>query len=444
MGPLDRRTLLRRGAAVAGGLAAATSLQALTARGGGTDAASAASLRAPDGGGYGPLAPAGPELALPEGFTYVAFGRTGEPMSDGAPTPAAHDGMAAFAGPGATIRLVRNHELGPGTPFGPGAYDPAAGGGTTTLLFDPVTGTILDSRASLTGTIRNCAGGPTPWGSWLSCEETTVGPESGSGLTRPHGYVFEVPAVAVDLPEPRPLTAMGRFVHEAVAVDPGTGIVYATEDRPTAGLYRFLPTVPGDLAQGGRLQMLAVRKRLGYDTRTGQTVGATLPVWWANIDNPDPATAATNPLAVYKQGRTKGGATFARLEGAWFAGGRLYVNATSGGNAGLGQVWEYRPTSTGGELRLVFESPGSHLLDKPDNITVAPSGALLLCEDGGGFDFLRGITLDGLVFDFGKNILNDSEFDGATFSPDGQVLFVNMQRPGITFAITGPWERGVL
>lgn len=446
---IDRRAFFRRGGTVVGGLGAAAALQGLMA-----NAADARPGRgnnrgvpAPDNGGYGPLRPAPPdgELLLPAGFWYVAFGRTGSLMSDGTPTPARHDGMAAFASGDGLVRLVRNHEQNGGTAYAEPAYDPAAAGGTTTLVFDTERMRLVRDHASLAGTIRNCAGGPTPAGSWLSCEETYTGLE----VDRPHGYVFEVPADADGPADPVPLKAMGRFTHEAVAVDPATGIVYETEDRGSAGFYRFVPNDPGNLRAGGRLQMLAIKDRPGYDTRDGQRVGRPLPVEWVDIPDPDPDS--DDSLAVFRQGRQRGGAVFDRLEGAWYGaarGGRaIYINSTSGGDAGLGQVWEYRPRgNSGGQLILAYESTDPELLQSPDNITVSPnSGGLVLCEDGAGPDLLRGVTTRGEIFDFAKlNSDNTSELAGATFSPNGRVLFFNVQSPGITYAVSGPWEHGAL
>jgi secreted PhoX family phosphatase len=194
--------------------------------------------------------------------------------------------------------------------------------------------------------------------------------------------------------------------------------------------------------------MLAIRQRPGYDTRTDQQVGAPLPVAWVDIDNPDPAAAGSDPLAVYRQGLARGGATFARLEGCWYSNGSVFLNATSGGNIGKGQVWQYTPLgSSEGVLTLLFESPSAAVLNKPDNLCVSPRGGLVLCEDGDGTDYLRGLTPQGHIFDFARNVtlLFDSfEFAGVTFSPDGQTLFVNIQTPGLTFAIWGPWEDGAL
>ena len=442
---IDRRTLLRAGAGI--GLAmAAGPLDLLGLFGPArAEAATSSPPWAPGNGGYGPLQPAGPVLELPEGFRYVRFGDEGSPMAGGAPTPPLHDGMAAFSGGPGVVRLVRNHEVADiGQAFARRAYDPVATGGTTTLVFDSRAGRLLSSFPSLAGTHKNCAGGPTPWGSWLTCEEGTAGPRV--GFERLHGYVFEVPASASGPVDPVPLRAMGRFVHEAVAVDPASGIVYLTEDQPTAGFYRFLPGAPGSLRAGGRLQMLAVPGRPDYDTRANQPAGVTLPASWVDIDDPDPFDAGWNPLSVFHQGLRRGGAIFGRLEGCCFDRGRVLFVSTSAGDARCGQVWAYRPApdGQGGRLRLVFESPASRFLRQPDNLTVSPRGGVLLCEDGDGSDRLIGLDPQGRVFEFARNRLSLGEFAGVTYGPGGNWLFVNIQRPGLTLAITGPWQRGSL
>lgn len=447
---LSRRDLLRIAAALPG-LGAVRGLAALAAMEGCRGSMN------PGDGAYGtPVLTASTNtgeslLELPPGFQYTVFGRTGTTMTDTRANPGFHDGMAAFQ-VGGELRLVRNHEVR--TPIGPGnalvpagpSYDANAPGGTTTLVVNPTTRELVSSFVSLSGTSTNCAGGPTPWGTWITCEETVGG--TADGFAQPHGYCFEVSAAANAPVTPVALTAMGRFVHEAVAVDPATGIVYLTEDQTDAGLYRFIPTTPGTLAAGGQLQMLAVTGQAGYDTRTGQTRLTNLPVSWVAIADPNPAGAEADAGAVHAQGTALGGARFGRLEGAWFGDGRLYVNSTSGGNAALGQVWEYTPAAGGGTLRLLFESTGPTELASPDNLCVSPRGqGLVLCEDGTGVQHLRGLTRDGRVFDFGRNAVagsTEEEFAGATFSPDGQTLFVNIQTPGLTFAIWGDWARGAL
>jgi uncharacterized protein len=193
---------------------------------------------------------------------------------------------------------------------------------------------------------------------------------------------------------------------------------------------------------------MAIRDHANYDTRKGQKVNEPLRITWVDIDDPDPANAEADSLAVYKQGPAKGGAIFTRLEGIWYGNGGFFFISTNGGDAGLGQVWQFRPRgASGGQLSLLFESPGESVLDGPDNICVAPGGGLVLCEDGDDEQFLRGLTPRGQIFDFAKNIVagfDDQEFAGATYSPDGETLFVNIQTPGLTFAIWGPWEDGVL
>nr|WP_317495222.1 alkaline phosphatase PhoX [Haloechinothrix sp. LS1_15] len=467
----SRRTLLKR--AVAGGTLALGfgALDGLVRAAHATDRVST-TVGLGDGG-YGELRPVirtdpvtgyRQELLLPHGFDFALFGLAGTTMDDGHVTPLGHDGMAAYRGPHGSYRLVRNHEERTGSgqvsPSGDAAdrYDGSGGGGTSTLQVSVRSGQVEVERVwtSLAGTIVNCAGGPTPWGSWLSCEETTAGTRH-AGWERDHGYVFEVDSRADRPVEPKPLPALGRFVHEAVAVDHRTGIVYLTEDRGTAGFYRFVPARRGDLTLG-KLQMLAVADAAGYDTRTGQSQGAELPIEWVDIDDPDPRDAETDPLAVYRQGHARGGATFARLEGCWWGGQAVYLVSTNGGDVGEGQIWEYRPHPggrDGGTLSLVYESFDRAVMSFPDNITVSPRGTLLVCEDTSRSDpQLIGVTGEGSTFPFCVDPTDD-EWCGATFSHDGRVLFANLQgstsgsplapeTPGRTVAIWGPWQRGAL
>jgi secreted PhoX family phosphatase len=508
---LDRRSFLARGAAATGGAVLAAAAFD-TAAGAATPPRTRPDPQTdPDSytGGYGPLRPVvaandpGVEyFALPAGFSYVVFGKTGTPMvSDPSlRNPRSHDGMAAFDGnswfvaergdgPGRTVRLTRNHEdrnaPGAGTVGGPGQtrYDPLAGGGVTVLDYDPRTRAIVRDHIGVNGTHVNCAGG-IAWRrqGWLTCEETIVGPEAGYG--RRHGYVFLVPIGARDTVPARPLTAMGRFSHEAVATDQRTGVVYLTEDAGSgrgSGFYRFLPRDPARLERGGRLQILMIEGRPQTDLREGQTERRWLPVTWRDIDDPDPEPVVEAELpgatSVFAQGWAAGGAKFNRLEGIWAAERSFFIASTSGGDAkngdvnsdgfaeGYGQIWEYEPSRHGdGRLRLVFESPGGSVLDSPDNLTVTPRGNLLLCEDDAGsadgdehplapgltdVNRLIGLTRAGRTFEFLVNRFSTSELAGACFSPDGQTLFVNVfgtaaEGSGFTAAITGPWRRGVL
>jgi uncharacterized protein len=411
---------------------------------------------------YGPLIPTKTNntgetlLALPKDFQYTVFGKTGTRMYDGHATPPAHDGMAAFQIKD-ELRLVRNHEVNnqigtPGAAIGPNAYDSLAAGGTTTLVIDPTTRELVKDFVSLSGTLVNCAGGQTPWNSWISCEETVlgqanvennVGADQG-GFEKEHGYCFEVDAAANDAVTSIPLKQMGRFVHEAVAIDRQTGIVFLTEDFATAGFYRFIPNQTRQLAAGGRLQMLTVKDHPNFDTRTGQKSGTALLSGWVDIPNPDPPEAELDNLAVYKQGIAAGAATFARLEGCFYGNGRVYFTSTNGGDKALGQVWEYVPSGKDeGQLTLLLEVTDSSTLFMPDNICLAGNN-LIICEDNDVRIYLRVLTPQGQVFDLAKNIapgFETKEFAGVTFSPDGQTLFVNLQVPGMTFAIWGPWER---
>ncbi|MHA3702578.1 PhoX family protein [Jatrophihabitans sp. YIM 134969] len=421
--------------------------------------------------GWGPLVPAGPELDLPRGFSYRSFGASGSTMSDGRPTPGCHDGQGLFAAGANRYRLIRNHELDLDIPgvtqkslAGQKAYDRAAPAGCTSSLYDVKQGRLIESFLVLNGTLDNCSGAVTPWGSWLTCEETTDGVDA--GYEKPHGYVFEVPYLSTGLVNPVPLKAMGRFEHETAPVDPATGIVYMTEDNgdPGDGFYRFLPTRPGQLARGGVLQMLAVTGDPEYDTATGQRVGEVLPVHWVTIDEPDPSDAESNPGAVYVQGRAKGGARFLGLEGSAWSRGCVTFVASEAGDSENGQIWRFEPTGTDtGRLRLLFESPNPRTLNQPDSVTVDPHGRLFMAEDGdgedeaGGDNWIRTLTPTGGIANLARIVpsldlhfwdpedfprpgpIGASEAAGPVFTPDGRYLFVNVQYPGITCVVTGPW-----
>lgn len=423
-----------------------------------------------DSPGYGSLVP-DPEgiIDLPEGFSYRIISRAAEQMDDRFFVPRAHDGMAAFPGPRGLTILVRNHELNTSAeaasgPFGEDnrlaralspdqIYDAGhegkpALGGTTTLIYDTRSQRLEGHYLSLTGTLRNCAGGPTPWNTWVTCEETVE--RAGEAMSRNHGYNFEVPVSdRPRLAEPIPLKAMGRFNHEAIAVDPDSGIVYETEDRGDGLIYRFIPNSPDRLADGGRLQALCVRDRSSLDTRNWENqeleVGSTLEVYWIDLEEID---SPNDDLRI--QGFERGAACFARGEGMWYGRGGIYFACTNGGSARKGQIWKYTPTKeegrsgeekAPGRLQLFVEPNDATLVENADNLTVTPWGDLIVCEDGPGECYMVGVTPQGKLYRFGRNTMNESEMAGATFSPDGSTFFVNIQNPGLTLAITGPWKK---
>ena len=393
-----RRTFLKNAAAVSLGFSGLQTLAACQ------DAGRVATPRPV--GSYGPLVPDPNRiLDLPAGFSYRVISTAGETMDDGFVVPAAHDGMAAFAGGENRVILIRNHEVNAGEPDEDGPFgrdgsliqniDPAkvydlgadgkpALGGTTTIVFNTLTQEVELHYLSLAGTIRNCAGGPTPWNSWVTCEETVI--TAGSDFLLDHGYNFEVPAYASPmLADPVPLKAMGRFNHEAIAVDPRSGVVYETEDRGDGLIYRFIPNVPGELARGGRLQALAVIDTPSLDTRNWNeqrvSVGEAIPVHWIDLDEVE---SPEDDLR--HRGFESGAARFARGEGMWYGNDAVYFACTNGGSNESGQVWRYTPSPEEGQdgengqpgsLELFIEPNDSEIVQSCDNLTVAPWGDLI-------------------------------------------------------------------
>lgn len=497
-----RRNFFRKSGAIAGAaFVTATTVSTLNAH--------SAWAREPEkrrraGKTYGPVTPTPDQngqmvLALPAGFSYVTFSRIGDTMGDGTLVPVALDGMAAFKGPSGTVRLIRNHEVrsAPGTAAGavggPSAtkYDPLGVGGCSIIDFDPRRKRSVREFIALNGTIVNCAGGYAyKDAGWITCEETVAGPAQGWG--KKHGYSFLVPAGADTAVSAVALTALGRFSKEAAVADED-GIVYQTEDAGSgvgSGFYRFLPNDRRDLTKGGKLQMLGVKGAPQIDLRDSSLAGQVLEpgvkfeVKWIDIADPDPDLESGAPR-VFQQAFDAGAAKFNRLEGVYRGEGEsIYFVSTSGGDVkngdrnsdgfaeGYGQVWQYIPGEdrrSPDALRLIYVSTDGALLDSPDNITVSPSGGILFCEDdasGGNTHYsggdlselapgitdinrLVGLGRHGEPFVFAINILNDSEFAGATFSPDGDILFVNIfgdgtPGSGMTCAIAGPWRAGPL
>lgn len=425
--------------------------------------------------GYGPMK-ADPYglLDLPEGFSYRIVSQGGETMSDGLITPHAFDGMGCFGLDADRVILTRNHEIKVrevnASAWGAqyrladrvdragvfGVYPDQGGvrpmgGGVTNVVYNLRTGRTERSHLSLGGTSTNCAGGITPWGSWLSCEETVAGVKD--GLPQDHGWVFEVPSRIEGLAEPVAIRDMGRFKHEAVCIDPRTGVAYLTEDTEDSLFYRYLPNDPRRLQAGGRLQAMVLADQASADTRnwTGRlwAQGQTLAVRWIDLDavhNPDDD--------LRKRGHASGAAIFARGEGIHWAGDHLYFTCTSGGVGRHGQIMRYVPGAregqsdeAGGVLELFVESGDRAVLDYVDNIAIAPNGHVIGCEDKQvGVQHVKGVTPDGRVYAIARNAIepdegeSNTEFAGACFSPDGSTMFVNAYSPGITFAITGPWD----
>ncbi|MEV6778592.1 alkaline phosphatase PhoX [Streptomyces syringium] len=479
---ISRRDFAKRSAYTGAGVAlvgsvgvlatAPGALAADTAEETGTDAADGLSRRKL---GYGPLV-ADPKglLALPAGFSYRVITRTGvTKLESGEPTPSHHDGTAAFAGSRGSTLLVNNHELGGArtkwphpVPLAPGlVYDPAAAGGCTVVEVAGRGGHVAE-WVGIAGTSTNCAGGSTPWGTWLTCEETED--KAGkNGMTKDHGYVFEVdPKDRRACRDPRPIKALGRYAHEAVVVDPKRGHLYLTEDAsgPNGLFFRWSP--PQGFEHGrGRLRTLADEAgsleafkcfdsggRFVDDLSRATETGTVYGVDWVEV--PDRDAKSVSVRKQFKDGEV----TRARkLEGMWWGDGGVYVVSSFAREESPaphdGQVWFYNPRRRTLTLKVRFgvnaspEREGA--LDGPDNITVSPYGGLVIAEDGNGVQHLFGATDDGRTYPIARNDLNIGsadkpeygEFTGVTFSPDGRTLFANMQAPGIMFAITGPWRR---
>ncbi|WP_199223849.1 alkaline phosphatase PhoX [Paraconexibacter algicola] len=450
---LSRREMLSRSAQGGLGLALSGSLGLLF---GGPAAAHGRPA------GYGPLIPdpAG-ILSLPQGFHYSVIAESGVTrLETGEPTPADPDGSAAFPLRRGGTALIVNHEISgsdaPTVPTVPDhTFNPAAGGGTTTIEVD-ARGRRVREYVSLAGTVNNCAGGRSPWGTWLTCEETEA---TVAGVQ--HGWVFEVdPYDQRANRAPKPIKALGRFSHESVAVDPLRGVIYETEDAgtPNGLFYRWTPprglrrlgrgvlrTLPDDAGTLEALRALRPDGTFVPDLSPAREVGTRYRTRWVTVPDRFAATTPTRKQA-YAEEPTRS----RKLEGMWWGDGGCYFVCsfarTADGSAGVhdGQVWFLDPRAQTIELKIHFEyTPDQDGdADGPDNITVSPYGGLVIAEDGEGASHLVGSTASGETFFLARNELaGESEFTGSTFSADRRTLFANVQSPGHVFAITGPFRR---
>jgi hypothetical protein len=428
-------------------------------------------------------------VALPEGFSYRVVSVAGQTsLVSGEKSPDRPDGTGAFRWRNG-IRLVQNHEQGPGAalpvPLIAGTvYDSAALGGGCTVIETTRDADRIAEWVGLSGTISNCAGGVTPWGTWLTCEETEVkagAVTGGATLAKDHGFVFEVAPAESGRQHPVPIKAWGRYAHEAVVVEPSGRRVHLTEDAssPNGLLYRW--TGDSALREGalqqlgpteGRLEALKVTAPDGghlddLSRITAQYINQPLQTSWV----PVPDRLATS-VSVRKQFTADQITRSKKLEGAWGDRNGFYFDSSfahaedipAGSVMHDGQIWYYDYATETLTLKAYFpyvaalhaggdpaalRGYGVTYFDGPDNVHVTPWGGLVIAEDGDGDNHLVGWSEDTGAWPLARNMINAgtaaapvyNEWTGPTFSPDHRLLFANVQEPGHTYAISADFGR---
>ncbi|MFF7181375.1 alkaline phosphatase PhoX [Streptomyces sp. NPDC008121] len=350
----------------------------------------------PGAGPYGPLGTADANgILLPSGFTSRVIARSGQQVGSTSYTwHNAPDGGACFVA-GTGWIYVSNSEINPG-------------GGAGAVKFD-ASGNVVGAYRVLSNTRQNCAGGKTPWNTWLSCEEVSL------------GYVYETDPYGVNAAVRR--DAMGRFKHEAAAADPVRKVIYLTEDETSGCFYRFIPTTWGNLSSG-TLQVLVA----GTATSGSFT--------WRNVPDPDGSPTAT-------RSQVSGAKKFNGGEGCHYANDTVWFT-TKGDN----RLWQLNLAT--GTYELAYDDSlvsGGAPLTGVDNVTGSSSGDLFIAEDGGNMEICV-ITPDDVVAPFLRiNGQSGSEITGPAFSPDGRRLYFSSQRGtsgsssgGITYEVTGPFR----
>ena len=382
---------------------------------------------------------------------YNLISTVGSKMSDGYKVPALADGMGSFFIDD-NIILIRNHELVPkdgmdNGPFhqpsmqiqklGNKHYDKDCIGGTTTIVLNKDSKKVINEYLSLSGTRNNCAGGVTPWGTWLSCEEDISKKRKGK---TPHGYVFEVDPKIKGLTKPNPIKAMGRFNHEAVAFDQFSN-AYLTEDRKNGLIYKFVAQNKKNLNKG---DLFALQIQGVSDSRNWKKnkihKNIKYAVNWIKIDDNDPEKDTMR-----YEGINNGATPFARPEGIIADGNSIYICCTSGGRLKKGQIWKLTIDSKDNPMiELWYEVRDKNSLNMPDNLTISPWGDLIVCEDNPDLNRLWGINSSGNPYLIAENNYSGSEFAGVCFSPIDNTMFVNLQGNGMTLSISGNWENLII